>query len=168
MESTAVPDLLTTAQAATLLGISRQHVVNLCERGVLPHCRVGTHRRLRRADLEVLVRPALTRDQERALWLHHLVAARLVSRPVETVDKARGNLQLMRRTHGPGMASRWLDRWEHILDHGIDRVLDILVSRSPESVELRQNSPFAGVLSADERLAALAQFRSHWRRDHAA
>jgi excisionase family DNA binding protein len=168
MEPTGISELITTTEAAALLGVSRQHVVNLCERGVLTYIKAGAHRRLRRVDLDALTRPKLTRDQERTLWLHHLVAARLVIHPAETIDKARQNLHTMRQAHAAGTASRWIDSWQNILDEGPDRILDILVSRSPEAVELRQNSPFAGVLPVDERQAALAAFRSHWRREHAA
>jgi excisionase family DNA binding protein len=168
VEQMGAPELLTTAQAAALLGVSRQHVVNLCERGALPYCRVGAHRRLRRTDLETLLTPPLTRDQERSLWLHHLVAARLIAQPAHTLDTAHRNLDKLRLTHPSGMAARWLAHWQLILDQGLDRVLQTLVSRSAESIELRQNSPFAGVLPTDERMAALAEFRRHWQREHAA
>lgn len=168
MELTGDTELLTTAQAAALLGASRQHIVNLCERGVLPYSRIGTHRRIHRGDLEALAKPTLTRDQERTLWLHHLVAARLVSQPAETIDKARHNLHKMRLVHSSGMASPWINRWERILDEGLDRILEVLVSRSLDAIELRQNSPFAGVLSVDERQAVLTKFRSHWNREHVA
>ncbi|MEA2025318.1 MAG: excisionase family DNA-binding protein, partial [Chloroflexota bacterium] len=47
-------DLLTTGQAAMLLGTTRQHVVDLCSRGVLPFAMVGTHRRVRRDDVLML------------------------------------------------------------------------------------------------------------------
>jgi len=37
---------LTTQQTADFLGVSRPHVVGLVERGVLPHHKAGTHRRI--------------------------------------------------------------------------------------------------------------------------
>ena len=47
-------ELLTTGEAATLLNCSRQHVVDLCDRGDLPFTTVGTHRRVRRSDVEAI------------------------------------------------------------------------------------------------------------------
>ena len=37
-----------------------------------------------------------------------------------------------------------------------------LTGQSEEAEDLRQNSPFAGVLSQEQREQALASFRSHW------
>ena len=45
---------MSTGAAARLLGTSRQHVVDLCTRGALPYTSTGTHRRVRRSDLEAL------------------------------------------------------------------------------------------------------------------
>jgi excisionase family DNA binding protein len=47
----SVDELVTTSQAADLLGISRTYVVQLIERGVLDAQFRGTHRRLRVADV---------------------------------------------------------------------------------------------------------------------
>ena len=160
-------DQLSTGQAARLLGVSRQHVVDLCDRGALRCVRIGTHRRIQRIDIEALLEPHLTRDQERSLWLHSAVAGRLVLEPKATLDRARRNLEELDRKHPSGMASTWIAYWRSAMERGTDAVLELLTSRSPLAVELRQNSPFAGVLSPDDRARTLDAFRSHWRREHA-
>jgi excisionase family DNA binding protein len=117
---TTTSELLTTSEAARVLRSSRQHIVDLCDRGELPFIRVGTHRRLRRADVLALLRPAFTRDQLKALWLHRTVAGRLVVDPSGVIAKARVNLARLRRVHPDGMTAHWLDRMnrdqvEHVL-----------------------------------------------------
>ncbi len=161
-------ELLTTGEAAALLGSSRQHVVDMCEQGRLPHVKAGTHRRLRRADVEAVLHPELTRDQLKSLWLHQAVAGRLVADPGSVLSKARVNLDRLRQVHPDGMAAIWLDRWRATLEVGVEAVLDALTSRAPYAVELRQNSPFAGVLPETERRAVLAAFASRWRERHVA
>src|SRR6266480_4316150 len=134
---TGSPDeLLTTGEAAVLLRSSRQHVVDLCERGLLPYVKVGTHRRVRRADVEAVLRPDLTRDQLKALWLHRAVAGRLVADPGAVLSKARANLDQLCRIHPDGMAAVWLDRWRTVLEDGAEAVLDVLTSRASQAVEL--------------------------------
>jgi len=66
------------------------------------------------------------------------------------------------------MAAMWLDRWQTVLDAGVEVVLASLTSRDVGAVELRQNSPFAGVPPESERRAILAAFSRRWRREHAA
>jgi excisionase family DNA binding protein len=60
---------LTTGEAATLLNSSRQHVVDLCDRGELPFTTIGKHRRVLRSDVEAIRTRTerLTRDQRRSL-----------------------------------------------------------------------------------------------------
>lgn len=161
-------DLISTGEAARLLGCSRQHVVDLCGRGVLPFVSVGSHRRVRRADVTGLMSRELTRDQERSLWLHRAVAGRLALDPPAVLAQAGKNLQHLKQVHPAGMTARWLDEWQEVLDSGDDAVFSALTSSSIHAVELRQNSPFAGVLSEQERAAALEAFRNHWREAHAA
>jgi hypothetical protein len=123
---------------------------------------------VRRSDIDALVGRQLTREAERSLWLHRAVAGRLVLDPDGVMQRARANLRRMLATHPSGMSATWLARWQDVLDAGVDAVLDTLTSRTPLAFELRQNSPFAGVLTDRQRTAALAAFREHWRRDHTA
>lgn len=159
-QGTASDELMTTGEAAKLLNVSRQHIVDLCTSGDLPFVTVGTHRRVRRADLEQLRSRTqrLTRDQERSLWLGYAIAGRLVSDPDGVLDQARTNLVLLRERHPRGQAARWLDEWDRLLSGSTGPVLEALTSRSLKARELRQNSPFAGVLSDKERHRVLAAF----------
>jgi len=153
-------ELLTTGEAAKILNASRQHVVDLCESGDLPFVTTGVHRRVRRGDVEALRTRTqrLTRDQLRSLWLSHAVAGRLVADPETVLDLAHVNLETMRAAHPRGLAARWLDEWAKLLDGPVERVLEALTSRAPRFRELRQNSPFAAVLSDEERRAVLDAF----------
>jgi excisionase family DNA binding protein len=152
--------LLTTGEAARVLNSSRQHIVDLCDRGDLPFTTVGTHRRVRRGDVEAMQERTnrLTRDQRRSLWLSHAVAGRIASDPEGSIETARRNLNAMRKV-SRGQTKKWLDEWERLLEGPVNRVLRSLTSASPANRELRQNSPFAGLLSDDERAAVLDAWR---------
>jgi excisionase family DNA binding protein len=145
-------ELLTTGEAAKLLNSSRQHVVDLCERGELPYTTVGTHRRVKRSDVEaVKIRTQrLTRDQRRSLWLAYATAGRIVENPDHARTLAHRNIDHMRATTR-GQARRWMDEWDDLLEGPIEHLLAVLVAPSPRSRELRQNSPFAGLLDESER-----------------
>lgn len=158
--------MITTGDAAELLGVSRQHVVDLCDRELLESVRVGRHRRIRRsAVLEVLPAPA-RRDVQRLLWLHGAVAGRLVLDPDRVIAKAKANLSRLQSIHRRGRVASLLAEWSRILDRGVDAVFDALTSRTPRAAELRQNSPFAGVLPEATRNRVLEAFQSHWRSEH--
>ena len=157
----ATDDLITTGQAAKLLGTSRQHVVDLCDRGDLPFRTVGTHRRVSCIDVEELSARTqrLTRDQLRSLWLGNAIAGKLVRDPARVLHLAHRNLAQLQAVHTRGQGTRWLAEWDTILRGPIELVLDTLTSRTPRARELRQNSPFAGVLTEKERAEILVAFQ---------
>jgi excisionase family DNA binding protein len=162
---TASSEFLTTGEASKLLGTSRQQVVNLCERGDLPFVLVGKHRRVERRAVEALLRPKpkLTRDQLKSLWLHLAVAGNLVADPETVLRKATENLERLLAQHRGTMTEIWLLLWQQKLNDGPGAVIKTLTSEDPEAVELRQNSPFAGVLSQPQRRQVLKTFaHSGW------
>ena len=155
-------ELLSVGEAAITLRVSRERVVDLCARGLLPYVTDGTHRRVRRADVEALVRPALTREQLEQLWLHRAIAGKFVSSPMALLAAATITLRRLRRLHPEGHSWEWLDRWQAVIDSGAAAVLDALTSSAPYAIELRGTSPFTGILSEVERrtvLTALADSR---------
>jgi excisionase family DNA binding protein len=63
---------LTTVEAASLLGVSRQFLIKLLDEREIPHIKVGTHRRIYVHDLLVY---KAKRDRERRRVLDELAAA---------------------------------------------------------------------------------------------
>jgi excisionase family DNA binding protein len=150
-------ELIRTGTAAEILGTSRQHVVDLVTRGLLQSHGAGAHRRIERQDVERLLESTSTRDQRRSRWLHAAVAGRLAQDPERVVERARGNLRRLQATHA--RRNPWLARWARLLAGDPEAILAVLTDDSAEARELRQNSPFAGVLTEPERSRALAAFR---------
>ncbi len=158
-------DLVTTGEAARLLGTSRQHVVDLCDRATLECLRTPVHRRLRRRDVEALVRghQRMTREELRSLWLNRAVAARLARDPEVVLAHARRNLERFTQVHAGSTAQHWIDRWRDVLTKGPEVVMETLTSTAPDAAELRQNSPFPGVLPEQERREVLDSFARYWK-----
>ena len=158
-------DLLTTGQVATLLGTTARHVVNLCLRGELPYTMAGTHRRIRPTDaLALAERPAanqggpLTDDQLRSLWLQRAAAGLIARDPMATLTQAKAAAEqlLAREPNG----ATWLHDWLGIIDRGPEAVMRAMTSIDPLARELRQNSPFLGLLPDADRREILAAFEA--------
>lgn len=153
--------LLTTGEAAKILNASRQHVVDLCDRGELPFVTIGTHRRVRQGDIDAMRTRTerLTRDQERSLWIAYAVAGHIVNNPFTVLVLARNNLKVMRQS-SRGQARIWLNEWEKLVEGPVEDLLAMLTSRSPKARELRQNSPFSGLLAEEQRIQVLEAWKS--------
>jgi len=160
--------LLKTGDAATRLGVSRQHVVNMCDRGDISYTHVGSHRRIPSDEIDrILHGTPRTREREKSLWLHRAVLGELVCDPERVVGKARSNIERWGHKHAPdGMTATYLGLWAEVLDSGLDQIVETLTSPSERASELRQNTPFAGVLDDATRLAVLRNFTIYWNREH--
>jgi len=156
-------DLLTTGEAAAILGSTRQHVLNLIHRGDITSTFAGTHHRVRRSDVELIrqgkgsMKP--TRDQRRSLWLGHAIAGKIVTDPDTAVERARHNIDRM-LSNQRGGGRRWLERWQRLLDGPVEEILSTLTSNSTTARELRQNNPFAGLLDEETRHQVIEATRS--------
>ena len=98
---------------------------------------------------------------ERSLAMHRLVAKRIRENP-ELFDKARATLGRWRSTVSVG-SQPYLKLWDDVMNEGIEACLDLAVENSERATALRQASPFAGILTDEERLT----FLRTWNRDHA-
>ena len=100
--------------------------------------------------------PPLTREERRSLHLHAAIAAKLAEDPSVVLAQARHVLELMLETH-PEAASL-LREWELLLDLPVPHLRSLLTDPRPHARELRQVTPFAGVLTARERAAVYRKF----------
>ncbi|WP_332642188.1 helix-turn-helix domain-containing protein [Aeromicrobium sp.] len=152
--------MLTTGEAAEILGVSRQHVVNLSNRGEITSTKVGAHRRIPLSEVQRLQRPGLTPEREKSLRLHQALIGDLLEDPDAVIGKARENIARWLPQQRPdGMSAIYLREWERILDSGIDQIIDAFTATDEKSYELRENSPFAGVLSQERRVKVLRTIR---------
>lgn len=85
----------------------------------------------------------------RSLALHEVIAQRLLDDPDALIRRARETLVLMMERH-PG-AAPLLSEWDAILSRPASEVADTLVDPRQRSRELREVTPFAGILSPAER-----------------
>lgn len=92
----------------------------------------------------------------RSLALHDAVAAKLEAHP-ELLDVARANVQ---RWLGADPAAA-VHEWARLLDvTPLPALIELLRSSDERATRLRQSSPFAGVLTPQERQVILNDYES--------
>ena len=93
----------------------------------------------------------------RSLAMHCKIAQKLAQNP-KLVDKAKANIERW-YAKAPDPKPRYLGEWQEILERPWSEIAEFITSMRDESTRLRSSSPFAGVLSADEREQVYAVFR---------
>jgi len=89
----------------------------------------------------------------------HCKIAQKISRDPDLLDKARANLdRWSAKSKGP--LPQYLSEWQEILDRPWPEIAEIITSMSEDATRLRSSSPFAGVLTSDERKRIYAAFRA--------
>jgi hypothetical protein len=93
---------------------------------------------------------------QRSLALHEAVAAKLEAQP-QLLEVARANLQRWLSTNHATVLREWRQR----LDASpLPVLLALLRSPDDEAARLRQSSPFAGLLTPEERRSILRDYES--------
>lgn len=147
---------LTQGKLAELAATSRERINTYERERVSPQ--VDTLERVLAAmQSELTAVPALTFEERRSLAISTAVAAKLRENPTAALAKAHENIAKM-RSIGPG-EQRWVDVWESLLALGAGHVEALLTSTDQFARDLRQSSPFAGVLTEEERREVLKELQ---------
>ena len=101
---------------------------------------------------------SLTREDRRSLAYHQVIAERLLRNPGQIVEKARRNLKRLQSLHP--YAAHLLSLWDAWLDLPPAMLTEEIMGTSELARDMRQASPFSGLLSAAERRSVLAGFRA--------
>ena len=102
----------------------------------------------------------MSREDQRSLAYHQALAAKLRKQPELTLEKAKRTLSKMSAKH-PG-ANKLLDRWRQWLELPPEALISRILDPGVEAREMRQVTPFAGLLSAKERTRILKRFRREY------
>ena len=96
------------------------------------------------------------RRERRSLAVAAATAA-AVERDFERAHRlAVKNLNRSEKVVGDNVAKEWIDEWRTVLDRGSKAVRSTLLDPTAHGHDMRQMTPFAGLLTEAERNAALA------------
>lgn len=96
--------------------------------------------------------------EARSLAMHAVIAQK-IERDPKLLDVPRNNLQRWEE-RWRGEAPAWHQEWCAIMQRPWHEIAAIITEPSEEGARLRQSSPFAGVLSAEERRRIYEAFRA--------
>ena len=96
------------------------------------------------------------RRERRSLALAAATAAVVAADFPAARRRAEENLQLAETVVGDNVSNQWISEWRDVLDRGPAAVRTTLLDPGPHGHDMRQMTPFAGLLSERERAAALA------------
>ena len=99
---------------------------------------------------------------ERSLAMHRLIAEKISQNPA-LFDKAKATLARWRTTVCIS-SQPYLLEWERLMNLGLEACLAAAIEESERATALRQSSPFAGLLTHQERFV----FLKTWSHAHAA
>lgn len=100
----------------------------------------------------------MTREERRSLAYHRALVARLEAEPDAVLARARAHLARLAELHPH--CRGLLQSWGEWLDRDLSALVELMLAEDQRACDLRQLSPFAGVLDARERAAVLRRFQA--------
>lgn len=92
--------------------------------------------------------------------LHRAVAQKLDEDPNGIIKRALLQTDIMKTRQRDTISRGWMMRWEELLRGDLEDLKAAMLDTDYEAEDLRQMSPFIGVLSQEERLLAIKKARS--------
>lgn len=151
-----------TQQALAVRAGTSQPTIALYESGAKSPT-VATLQRLASSlglELVVTYAPPLKREDHRSLTYHHAVAKILRQDSVSAIKRAKRTLAKMSKDH-PGVKPLF-DRWRVWLDLPTEELISRMLDPGMMAREMRQVTPFAGLLEPKERVRILKRFRKEY------
>ncbi len=116
----------------------------------------------RSQNLEMMVTywPQMTREDKRSLAFHRAIVEILRKDPAPILSRAVRNAEKLVKMH-PG-AQMLFNQWKDWLTLPLENLVSKILDPLPEAREMRQVSPFSGVLGPKQRARILRQFRKEY------
>lgn len=97
-----------------------------------------------------------TREDAVSLALGRLTASAVLRDPTQHVGRARSRVAAIVEGQSSSRGQRlWATEWQGLLVGPLEGVVAALIDPSERGYELRQNTPFTGLLADEERLEAV-------------
>lgn len=101
--------------------------------------------------------PVLTREDHRSLFYHRAIVEKLNKSPQPIIKHAIRSLGRLRKLH-PG-AKELFDRWKTWLNMPLKELVLVILDPGTDARDMRQVSPFSGILTAGERAQIIRRFK---------
>lgn len=108
-------------------------------------------------------RPHIELRENRVTWeLHYAIARKLDENPGEIIENALNQAGIMKARQRDAISTGWMEKWESLLQGDLEVLKAAMLGTGHEAEDLRQMSPFLGVLTEAERQIAIlkASFRT--------
>jgi transcriptional regulator with XRE-family HTH domain len=151
-----------TQQELAEMGGTSQSTIAAYETGAKSPTLRTVENLARSQNLEMIVRyvPQMTREDRRSLAFHRAIVEILRKDPALILIRAKRNLERLTKMH-PG-AQMLFDQWQHWLILPLEDLVSKILDPFPQAREMRQVSPFSGLLNQKQRAQILQQFRKEY------
>lgn len=152
---------LTQQELATMSGTSQSTIAAYETGAKSPTLRtLGNLARSQNLEMVVTYVPCMTREDRRSLAFHRAIVDHLRMAPDAVLQQARKNLERLTRLHSG--VGELFKRWRNWLDLPLEALITKILDPDLEARDMRQVSPFSGILSPKERSQILRQFQKDY------